>query len=310
MPQRDLRTVPVTTLANGHNVELFVHTIAGDRPGPRLALTSGVHGDEPLAVETVRRVLDAVAGDESLRGQVTAVPVANAYAHMALTRNTPVDGVNLNRIFPGVADGSLTEQVAHTLTELLVGQVDYLVDFHSGGNLACVDYAYIHEDGADLSKAYGTKLLYAGPGYPGSLTAVTREAGIPSVVSELGGGSQRIEHYLDQGVAGTLNLMRHLDMIDGDAQKTEGQRIVDELVILRPHTGGILLSEVGPEMLGEEIPKGSVLGRIVNPHTFAEQEVLRAPFNSIVVLSRVAYTNVEPGDYGFMLANADTAVAA
>jgi len=311
MPTRQFHIVPVTTLANGHQVTLPVHVVRGDNPGPRLGLVSGVHGDEPMAVETVRRILNTVSQAADFKGEIVAVPVANPYAHMALTRNTPLDGENLNRIFPGTPTGSITQQFAHVLLEIFLGKVDYLIDFHSGGNLACVDYAYIHDDGAELSKAYGTKLLYRGPGYAGSFTSITRDNGIPAVVSELGGGSQRIGHYLRQGVRGATNVMRHLGMLDGPVETTEGQRIVDELVILQPRNGGILLSEVGPDRLGEQVPAGTVLGRVVNPHTFEELEVIRAPFEqSIMVLTRAEYTNVNPGDYGFMVANGATATPA
>lgn len=308
MPTRDMHTVPVTTLGNGHEVALAVHTIRGERPGPRLGLVASIHGDEPLGVETLRRVLDAVAAEPDLAGTITAVPVANPYAHMALTRNTPLDGVNLNRIFPGSATGSITQQIAHTLCEILVGQVDYLIDYHSGGNLACVDYAYIHDDSAELSKAYGNEVLYRGPGYPGSFGDVTRSHGIPTVVSELGGGSQRIPHYLDKGVRNTFNLLRHLGMLKGEVQPPARQRIVDRLDILQPRHGGLLLSEVGPDQLGTELDEGTVLGRVIHPHTFAELEVFTAPFApTIMVLTRPEYTTVSPGDYGFMVADGATA---
>ncbi|HET8588272.1 MAG TPA: succinylglutamate desuccinylase/aspartoacylase family protein [Nakamurella sp.] len=309
MPEHTQRHVPVTTLANGHQVTIPVHTITGS-DGPRLGLVSGVHGDEPLAVETVRRVLLELA-DADLRGTVTAVTVANPYAHMALTRNTPLDGANLNRIFPGNAGGTVTEQVAAALVDLLVGSVDYLIDFHSGGIQACVDYAYIHEDGAELSKAYGADVLYRGPGYAGSFTSITREAGIPSVVSEYGGASARIDHYLAKGVAGTSNVMRHLGMLPGDVSTTPGQRIVETLVNLPPRNGGILLSELTPDDLGTEFPRGTVLGRVISPYTLEELETIEAPFErNILILTRPSYTNVAPGDYGYMVADATTATDA
>ncbi len=221
-----MHTVPVTTLANGHDLGLTVHTLTGERDGPRLGLIASVHGDEPMGVETLRRLLEGVASEPELADTITAVPVANPYAHMALTRNTPLDGANLNRIFPGSRNGTITEQTAHTLRELFVGHVDYLIDFHSGGNLACVDHAYIHDDDAELSKAYGTELLYRGPGYPGAFGDLIRTEGIPTVVSELGGGSQRIAHLLERGVRGGFNVLRHLGMLKGEPERPKQQRIV------------------------------------------------------------------------------------
>lgn len=302
MQASNVKHVPVTTLSNGHEVTIPVHTL-GDGAGPRLGLVSGVHGDEPLAVETVRRVLAALAHEE-LTGTVVAIPVANAYSHMALTRHTPTDGMNLNRIFPGAPDGSVTEQVAAKLLEILTDSVDHLIDFHSGGIQACVDYAYLGTD-RDFAKAYGAALLFDGPGYPGSLTSTLQARGVHTVVSEFGGAAARIEHYLDKGVRGTLNAMRQLGMLPGQVESVEGQRVVGTLVKVSPRNGGILLSEITPERLGETVPGGTVLGRVINPHTFDELEVITAPFDeTIMVLTRPSYTNVLPGDYGYMVADA------
>jgi uncharacterized protein len=309
MTEHSFRTVPVTTLANGHEVTLPVHTLTGAVGGPRLGVVSGIHGDEPLAVETVRRFLTELAR-EDLIGSVLAVPVANPYAHMALTRSTPLDGENLNRIFPGNAGGTLTAQIAAKLVELFAGKVDYVIDFHSGGLTACVDYAYLSQD-EGMSRAYGADLLYRGPGYVGTFTSIMQEAGVPALVSEFGGASARIGHYLDKGVRGALNVARYLGFLKGEVIETPGQRIITDLRVLSPQTGGIMLSDFEPERLGEPIPGGTVLGRVVSPYSFEELEVIRAPFEStLLVLTRPAYSNVAPGDYGFMVADAATATPA
>lgn len=309
MTDHDFRRLAVTTLANGHELSLPVHTLTGRAGGPRLGIVSGVHGDEPLAVETVRRVL-AELERADLIGSVLAVPVANPYAHMALTRITPLDGENLNRIFPGNAGGTVTAQIAAALVDLFVGQVDYIIDFHSGGLTACVDYAYLSQD-EGLSKAYGADLLYRGPGYVGTFTSILQEAGVPALVSEFGGASARIGHYLGKGVRGALNVARYLGLLEGDVTATPGQRIITDLRVLAPSAGGIMLAEFEPDRLGEEIPEGTVLGRVVSPYTFEELEVIRAPFAStLLVLTRPSYTNVAPGDYGFMVADAASATPA
>lgn len=306
MTEHTFSQATVTTLANGHEVTLPVHRLTGRPGGPRLGVVSGIHGDEPLAVETVRRFLTEI-GNAELTGSILAVPVANPYAHMALTRSTPIDGENLNRIFPGNAGGTLTAQIAAKLVELFVDEVDYVIDFHSGGMTACVDYAYLSQD-PELSKAHGADLLYRGPGYVGTFTSILQDAGVPALVSEFGGASARIEHYLDKGVRGALNVARYLGMLPGEVVRHPGQRIITDLRVLSPAHGGILLSDFVPERLGEEIPQGTVLGRVVSPYTFAELEVIVAPFDpTLLVLTRPAYTNVAPGDYGFMVADGATA---
>ena len=166
--QHEITHVPVTTIANGHTLELVVHTIHGGAgKGPTLGLIAGIHGDEPLGVETLRRFVTEL-DPESFAGELVVLPVANAYALQSLTRNTPIDMNNLNRIFPGDPDGMLSEQLAHAIVGQIVPRCDYLIDFHSGGNLATVDYVYLHDNGG-LSESFGCEILFRGPSYGGSL---------------------------------------------------------------------------------------------------------------------------------------------
>lgn len=302
-----IEEIPVTTLASGHRLALTVHTLTGAQEGPRMVLFGGIHGDEPLGSETVRRVLQTVDPAE-LTGTIVAVPVANPYAHQALTRNTPLDGVNINRIFPGNASGSVTEQVAAALCGILEG-ADHFIDFHSGGNFATVEYAYIHDAGAEMSRAYGCSLLYHGAPYGGSATGWALEQGIRCMVSELGGGGQRIDEYLTKGVDGTMNVLRTVGMLPGEPTPPPADQVVVEtLTVLAPTAGGVMLSDFGVDRIGERIPEGTVLGRVLSPYTFEELEVITAPYEpSILVLGRESMTNVAPGDYGFMVADGATA---
>lgn len=305
-PGHELSQVPVTRLGNGHQVSLAVHTIRGAKPGPRMVFFGGVHGDEPMGAETVRRLVESIDPNE-LSGTVTAVPVANPYAYEAGARHTPQDGLNLNRIFPGDRKGSLTEQLAAVLLEVLDG-ADYFIDFHSGGTHPTVEYAYIHRNGAELSRAYGCTLLYHHEAYEGSATGWALENGIACMVSELGGGGQRTAEYLDRGVAGGRNVLRTVGMLTGEPTPPPAdQRIVTTLSVLRPTVGGALLSEFPVSSLLTEVDKDTVLGRVVDPNTFETLETVTAPYQpTVLVLTREPFTRVWPGDYGFMVADGTT----
>ncbi|HEX6547792.1 MAG TPA: succinylglutamate desuccinylase/aspartoacylase family protein [Candidatus Dormibacteraeota bacterium] len=294
-------------IANGHRLELHIHELKGAQPGPTLGLVGGIHGDEPLSIEIIREVLETV-DPAGLRGSLVALPVANPYALQTLTRNTPIDMNNLNRVFPGDPDGMLTEQLAHTICTEFLPRCQYLVDLHAGGNLATVDYVYIHDDDEDLSRAFGVEVLFRGPSFPGSFANHAREQGIPSVVSELGGGQKLSSHFRAKGVRGITNVMKRLGMIDGEPELPAEQVVVSTLVTLRPHQGGLLYPEVSLDQLTREVPKGTVLGRVVSPYTFETLETITAPFDrSILVLLREHVTKVDAGDYGFMVADADSA---
>jgi uncharacterized protein len=305
---RSVERIPVTRLANGHDVELVVHVIRGSKDGPKLAMFGGIHGDEPLGTEAVRRVLQQI-DPEHLTGTVVAVPVANPYSFEAGKRFTPADGLNLNRIFPGDSEGSLTEQLAAALAGILDDGCTHFIDYHSGGNMACVDYSYVHAAGAEMSRAYGCQVLYDHESYVGSATDYALEKGIRSMVSELGGGLQNTEYFLGKAVTGSLNVLRAIGMYSGEVSPPrEDQVVVTTLTVVRPSVGGLLQAEVGADRLGEILPAGTVLGRVVDPYTFDELQVLTAPYDpTYLILSRCPVTPVSPGDYGFMVADGATA---
>lgn len=297
---RSLDHKHITTMPTGADISLAIHTITGSEPGPRFVIFGGIHGDEATAVEAVRRIVEAV-DEKQLKGTLVAVPVSNPYAYESMTRHTTQDGHNLNRIFPGDAGGSLTEQLAAALVEIQKG-ADYFIDFHSSGLYSTVDYAYVHTGAEVLAKAYGTPLLYHHEPYSGSSAEMMLSAGVPAMVSELGGGGQKTTEFLDRSVAGTLNVLRTVGMLPGDPVDPPEQKVMTKLITLRPTKGGAVISEYGPDALGSVVPGGTVLGRVVNPHTFEVEEELVAPFDeTIIVLTREQYTRCAPGDYGFMV---------
>jgi uncharacterized protein len=301
--------IAVATLSNGHALELVVHGRRGGGDGPRLGLIAGIHGDEPLGIEIIRRLLEELE-PETFGGEIVALPVANAYAFASLTRSTPIDSANLNRVFPGSRDGTLSEQIAYLISSEFLPRCDYLIDLHSGGNLATVDYLYVGDDAA-LAKAFGCELLYRGPAPQGSLGAHAAASGTKTLIVELGGGQQRSEHFVRKGVRGVRNVMKHLGMLAGEPELPAGQLIVKELADLKPHQGGLMLSNCSSEQLGEAVARGAELARIVSPYTLEVLESIPAPFEpSLLVLVRDAVTKVDPGDYGFIVANGATAVAA
>ena len=108
-------------------------TVAGTAPGPVLFVVGGIHGDEyegPLAIMRLFRELEPA----DMRGTFVGLTVANTPAFEAASRETPVDGRNLNRAFPGNVRGSLTEQIAYWLGERLISRADCCIDLHSGGS--------------------------------------------------------------------------------------------------------------------------------------------------------------------------------
>ena len=300
--------IPVTTLASGFELFIPLHRLVGRTSGPTLGLSAVVHGDEPLTNEIVRQVLLRIDPAE-LRGTLLAVPIVNPLAFESLTRHTPIDMLDLNRNFPGAPSGWLSEQTAHILGTKFVSQLDVHVDLHTGGVFPTVDYVYIFDRSRELSKAFGSSFLFEpSQPYPGTFAIPARGKGIPFFTAEVGGGSFLDAHYIEHGVRGVINVMKQLGMLDGDVVHPPRQTIVTEMAVIRPRFGGMLYPEVGLDQLGKEVRGGTLLGRVLSPYTFETLEEIRAPFErGYMILLRGGMMRVHPGDYGYMVANAETA---
>jgi len=307
MPTRTYRPIRVATLASGTELILPLHEITGDRPGPTLGISAAIHGEEAVGVEIVYRFL-AETDLSDLAGRLLVLPVANPFSYAGITRNTPIDMTNLNRIFPGNPDGMLTEQLAARMGDEFLTKLDVYVDLHAGGAYPTVDYVYIIND-EPLSRAFGSRLLYRPQEtLLGTSISVTRERGIRSVVVELGGGDVEQGAYVRRGIEGLRDVLRSLQMLPGAPASLPPQIVLREIAVIRPHQGGLLLPEV--TAMGSEVPGGTVLGRVVSPYSFEELEVIRSPFErGIVVLTHQTADVVEPGIYGYMIGNLATAEA-
>jgi len=300
--------LPVTMLASGRELFLPLHRLEGSAPGPVLGLSAVVHGDEPLTNEIIRRVLTEI-DPSALRGTILAVPVANPLAFEALTRHTPIDQLDMNRNFPGNPSGWLSEQVAHVLATRFVAQLDVHVDLHTGGVFPTVDYVYLFDKSRELSVAFGSRYLFEPTTpYQGTFAVPAANKGIPFFTAEVGGGSLLDAHYVEHGVRGVMNVLRQLKMLNGEVVRPPEQTVVTEMAVIRPRVGGVLYPEVGLDMLGKEVTGGTLLGRVVSPYTFETLEEIRAPYErGVMILLRGAMMRVQPGDYGYMVANLATA---
>src|SRR5205809_4495058 len=117
--------------------------VRGAQSGPTLALIAGTHGSEVapiIALQRVRTMIDPAA----LRGTVLIVHVANMPSFLGRTiYYSPIDRKNLNRVYPGKPDGTVSERIAYAITNQIIERADYLVDLHAGdGNESLRPYSY------------------------------------------------------------------------------------------------------------------------------------------------------------------------
>lgn len=311
--RRTVDHISAGSLATGSDLLLAVHVCHGQQPGPRLGLVATLHGNETIGMQVISELLQGLA-DENWRGGIVAIPVANPLAFEALTRNTPLDMLNLNRVFPGVTGGWITEQLADVIWTRLRGNVDVVIDLHGADAFSVNDFIFLPEEKSeahvrarDLAMAFGQEWVYEAPDISGSLAACALAAGIPAILPELGTDMWRAQAFVGKGVRGIRNVMRRLGMLAGSVEVPTRQCIIRDRMTLRAHHGGLFLPMYGMEALGAEIGGGTRLARIVDSQTFDEREVLEAPYGRNLIMLARGRSRIHPGDYCYHCGDMETA---
>lgn len=297
--------VEVCYLANGEKLSLPIHTIEGSSDGPTVGISASIHGDEIIGVEVIRQLME-ILKNEKISGKILLLPVANPLAFESLTRFTPVDGNNLNRLFPGDEKGQISLKIADKITQQFLDRLDVYIDIHAGGAFPIVDYIYILND-EELSRAFGAKVLYRPKNqYPGTTASVTLERDVPSVTLEVGGGPNDKE-YIERNVKGILNMLRQKEVIKGQVKFRDDQVVVTEMDNILAHHGGLMVPNHDFNMVNQTLKGKQLLATTYNPLTFEKLEEIHTPFdNNIIILMRGEINKVHPGDYAFMIGNLDS----
>ncbi len=181
------------------NIPVIV--IQGAKAGPKLALVAGAHGTEYasiLAVEKLAQVIDP----SELSGTLVIVPLLNlASFQQKVPHVNPVDGKNMNRFYPGKADGTQTERASWAITKNVIERCDYLIDYHGGDldeNLRRYSYwadtGNAHLDGITrgMVLAFGLDHIIiqkpgaTTPGGPVTITRYAQTIGKPAIAVEAG----------------------------------------------------------------------------------------------------------------------------
>lgn len=186
--------------------------------GPTVLITAGVHGDEYAGIVAVRQVM-AELSPSQLTGRVLLMPQLNAPACRASSRVSPLDGLNLNRAFPGEAAGSPTQQIAHYVENTLLDQVDFALDLHTGGTTArYVPSTFIYgTDNALLpqkiaaARAFGLdRTLVVFPSQDAvSLSGACDRRNVPAIATEISGGAVLEPAAIASARAGVYRLLAH-----------------------------------------------------------------------------------------------------
>lgn len=280
--------------------------LEGAAPGPNLLITGGVHGDEYEPMSACRRLAREV-DRSTLGGRVTLIPCVNEPAFVRGTR-TADDGLDLARVCPGRPDGTITERIAHVLSEQ-IRAADYYIDLHTGGvayRLSPLAGYTLHPDAEVLAvqrrmaRAFNLPIVWGtSPMLDGRSLSVARDARVPAIYAEYEGGAQCNPTGVDAYVEGCLNVLSELGMLDRSRPSSHLLHVVEDE---RPNAGFLQLGHPSPfegqfaaqVELDQPVRRGNPLGTVTNI-LGDRTETVTAVADGIVIMLR-ALPRVLAGD--------------
>jgi len=297
------------------SVELQKIVIEGADAGAHTLITGGVHGDEYEPMSAIRR-LAAELPAEQISGRLTLVPVVNESAYV-LKQRCGADDLDLARICPGKADGSITERTAHALSEL-IESADYYIDLHTGGQICQVlpfsGYS-LHADAKILemqramARAFNLPFIWGtAAGLKGRSLSVAHDAGVPAIYAEYLGNGVCSEAGVRAYTMGCVNVMSVLGMIDRTHLDSYIEYVVEDE---RPNAGHMQIHNPSPiagffepsVTLGQLVREGVELGT-VSDVTGKDVRKVTCPHNGIVLTLRTR-PRVEEGEFLAVIVDVD-----
>ncbi|MFI5449779.1 MAG: succinylglutamate desuccinylase/aspartoacylase family protein [Candidatus Bathyarchaeia archaeon] len=269
-------------------VGLPLMIIHGREVGPTLCITAGVHGNEYAGVQALMRLFTQT-DPTIIRGSLIAVPVVNMEGFRQHTYVSPLDGLNIWRIFPGKAKGSMSEIIAYTLFNEVIRRSDYLIDLHSGADVELYPLTFYIESGDEkvdrasekLAKCFHTKYVWssrAEDNYLGAGLLYSSSRGIPAICSEAGSMGKVDEASVAFHLTGISNVMKTLNMIDGKPENIPVPTIIHRMHTVRTNRGGFWSPLL---KVGSIVSEGELLGVVQN--IFGEVlEEIRSPVGGVI----------------------------
>jgi uncharacterized protein len=272
-------------------ITLPVIRFKGKKKGPVGFISGGMHGDEINGMMLVKKfVEDFIKGgfEKDMKGELIVLPLLNSTGFAKGQRRSAVDGLDLNRCFPGKKNGTFGEQFAKELFDKFFSKADFGIDCHDAGtSSALLPHTRVGacEDEAgkclteNLGRLFGTEIIVERKGKAGMMALAAYEKfKKPLVTVEIGGARHIFDDFVKEGVKGIKNILKYYEMIPGKPRLPKKQFILKKrLGVKAPQTGIIEFSVE----LGDFVHAGDKIGRIYFPQTF-EEEDLRSPMCGLI----------------------------
>ena len=261
--------------AGDGRTELPVVAVNGTEKGPTVLISAGIHGAEYIGIQTAME-LSRELEPEMVKGQIIILLLANPSAcHQYARFVVPEDGKNLNRVFPGRKDGSLSERIAYTIVHELQNQADYYIDIHAGDTSEQVmPFAYFtgsaKEEVAETARRMAMSADMSVRARSSSTTGAFSCAGvhgIPAVLLERGGGGVYTADEIRLYKQDVRNILIHLEVLGGEevhqraGGKMSPQREVRRASYIDAEHEGFWYPAYAA---GDEFGEGDLLGEVTD----------------------------------------------
>ena len=268
--------VPTRTI-----IEIPVYIFRSKNEGPAILFSAGMHGDEVNGIEIIRNLLKSKHFDKLKCGSVIAIPIINIISFLNGSRDLP-DGRDLNRCFPGSKSGSLGSRVAYDMMHEIIPQIDFGVDFHTGGakinNYPQIRCVFDDKRNVELASLFAAPFTIDSPYREKTLRQEAEKKGKSILVYEAGESLRFNKLAITEGISGCLRMLNHLKMIDS--------KIPTNKTILIKHTTWVRAKASGlfrtTKKYGYHIEKEEVIGTISDPFGEFEME-LKAPEDGFII---------------------------
>lgn len=295
-------SIKLTTMATGYDSHLAVKVLHGSKPGPTIFVSGAIHGDEIIGTAVIQRLAHEL-DPADLSGTVLLIPVTNIFGFISHTRYLP-DRRDLNRSFPGSANGSLAGQLAHVFFTEIVSRASLGIDIHTAAvhryNLPQIRIAAGNKHLVELAMAFGAPVIIESPLRDGSLRALANEQGVEMLLFEAGEALRFDDLSIETGTAGVMRLLAHEGMIEADDGLSDVgiPARANKTRWVRSARGGVVHMA---KTSGDPVREGDLLATVVG--LFGEEpEGVFSPIDGIVI-GHATLPIVHQGDALFHIAS-------
>jgi predicted deacylase len=284
------------------SVHVPLHVINGKRSGPVLVVQAGVSGLEIEPAMMLPLVVDEIDPSQ-VTGTVVVVPLFNTSGFEFEQKNAVWDDKDLNAVGRGRADGTVSEQLVHMYFEDVISKADAIVDIHTGARWGYFRYAGVYDIGAAdksqaLAAALGLPHVLRGQPQDESMAFEAAKAG-KMVVSAWIGGGPGLRDYREEDMArvrnAVLNAMRHLGMLSGSIERSDGPvSVIKGHTVLRP-SGERGLTFMAKEKRGTRVQAGEPIGYVMHPFTGDILQEIKAPRAGVMLHAGAAWPVLPEG---------------